>query len=79
MLGLEEFTVRYKRITERIQDRKYMMGGYLGNETKMTYDFEEILDNWSNMNIEDLDMMHSWILRHIECFNELGKMLIEEK
>ena len=30
------------------------------------------------MSLEDLDRMHSWIPRHIECFNELGKMLSEE-
>ena len=44
MPGLVELTVRYEKITERIQDRKYMMKDYLGNETKMTYDFKEILD-----------------------------------
>ena len=44
MPGLVELTVRYEKITERIQDRKYMMKDYLGNETKMTYDFKEISD-----------------------------------
>ena len=55
-----------------------MMEGYLGNETKMTYDFKEILDNWSNMTMEYLNRMHSWIPGHIECFNELAKMLSKE-
>ena len=31
------------------------------------------------MNMEDFDRMHSWILRNNKCFNELGKMLSEEK
>ena len=75
MPGLEELTARYERITERIQDARYIMEGYLINETQISYDIKGILDNWSNATIEDLDWIHSSIPRHIECLNELGEML----
>ena len=42
-------------------------------------DFKDILDNWSDANMEDLDKIYSSIPRHIEGLNELEKMLSEEK
>ena len=80
MPGLEELTARYKRITERIQDTRYIMDmNYLFNETKILYVIKGIITNWRNVAMEDLDWIHSSILRHIECLKELGKMLSENK
>ena len=53
MPGLEELTARYERINERIQDKRYMKGVYLINETKISYNIKDILDNWSNVTTED--------------------------
>ena len=58
MLGLEELKARYGSISEKIQDRKYVMDGCLSNKTKVTYDIKEILDIWSNVTMEDLDKMY---------------------
>ena len=66
MPGLEELTVRYERITERLQDEMCMMQGYLIDETKISYHFTDILNNWSNLTMEDLDRIHSSIPRYIE-------------
>ena len=56
-----------------------MMQGYLIDETKISYDFKDILNNWSNLTMEDLDRIHSSIPRHIEYLNELGKVLSKER
>ena len=77
MPGLEELTARYERITEKIPDARYIMEGYSIKETKISYDIKGILHNWNNATMEDLDWIHSSVPRHIECLNELSKMLSE--
>ena len=79
MPGLEELTARYERMTEVLEDEMYMMHGYLIDEAKISYDFKDILNSWSNLTMEDLDRIHSSIPRHTECLNELGKVLSKEK
>ena len=56
-----------------------MMQGCLIDETKIPYDFKNILNNWSNLAMKDLDRIHSSVPRHIECLSELEKVLSKEE
>ena len=81
-LSLEELTARYERMTEVLEVEMYMMQGYLTDETKISYDFKDIFNNWSSLTMKDLDRINSSIPRLIECLNEQSenaKQMLKKK